>query len=78
MGEIQVSREVVEAAQDAYERAQRALKGPHPMEAAIAAFCDAEGLTVEQRFRTYDAVLGASDPQQRVVGSWCDVEVLDV
>lgn len=38
--------------------------------AAIAAFCKAEGLTVEERFATYDAKLGPSDPQQRLVGEW--------
>ena len=52
--------EAVEAAKKAY-----ALPTSSRMEAAIAAFCEAEGLTVMLRT--------GSVPQRRLVGRWHDV-----
>ena len=73
MIDLPIRPEARQAAIDAVERLYEpggASSTEADVDAAIAAFCEAERLTAERRFATYDVWYGPSDPQQRLVGEW--------
>ena len=77
MSAERIDPELVHAAQSAYERAQTALQGPTPMEAALNVAFKKLGLMEEERggrFLIVDGQLGPERFEHRLITRWQPVE----